>query len=164
MRAAVKRDRYSLVGMTVRPSPVVNFFAPAEEEQASTLLDSFSHLGILTGGQHTNCQIVKMEHGDAGLHKGPGHFHRVRESAESHVPVGDDRGQKVPVVQSLALGLVGVQESELPLPLVLPLLGPEDLVDRRGDGVPRVICVVHPRLADLRVAAQCSRDVDGLSV
>ncbi len=53
--AAVRRDRYSLVGMTVRPSPVVNFLAPSTKAESVTgvpLTRDYGDVG--KRGKHTD--------------------------------------------------------------------------------------------------------------
>ena len=90
MRAIVRRDRYSLVGTTVRPSPVVNFLVPFE---ASQLFEIYTWVG--SPGCHTDGKIVQVEHGDPSLHKGPRHFHSVSESTKSHVSIRDNWSQEV---------------------------------------------------------------------
>jgi len=158
IRAAVKRDRYSLVGMTVRPSPMVNFFVPKE-------VSGFAHHGIWKLAwlvtRHTNGQIIQMEHGNTSFHKRSCHLHGMCQSTKTHISIGNNGSQEIPLVQTRSFSL-WVQKLELPLSLVLPLLGSKDFVDDRGNGIPRVIGVVHARLADLGVATQRTRNIDGL--
>lgn len=127
---------------------------------------------VLAGGYHgaplansklleANGQVVQVDHGDAGLDKRPHELHCRRETAETHVGVGDEGLQEV-IAFELGAVCLGVAQAELLLALVVPQLRLEDLVHDLGHGVPWVVGMVVTRVLDLGQAAESTRDVDGL--